>query len=350
MHPGERYRQLIDGSARGIVPALLRGALCIGSVPYGAATRMRNWLFDRGWKKTVKAGCPVVSVGNLTVGGTGKTPMVEYIARYYRQSDRRVVLLSRGYGAVNGPNDEALVLEENLPDVPHLQGIDRVALAQTALVELESEVIVLDDGFQYRRLARDLNLLLIDATQPWGFGWQLPRGLLRESKRGLGRADAIVLTRCNQIASASLQVLLSDLRKRSKNRFVFASQHEPEGLMDSEHRQEKLSALQNRPVLAFCGIGNPVSFFNQLKALEADICRQVTFPDHHPYTRADVQMLTRYAQELPATGWVITTQKDLVKLRVDRLADRRLLALKIGLQLQDQAESFHSLLDRVFQQ
>ncbi len=130
---------------------------------------------------------PVVSIGNLTAGGTGKTPCVEYVVRFYRALDRRVAILSRGYGGDGARNDEALVLEENLPDVPHLQGADRVALAHIAIEELESEIVVLDDGFQHRRLARDLDLVLIDATAPWGHGYLLPRGLLREPPGSLKR-------------------------------------------------------------------------------------------------------------------------------------------------------------------
>src|SRR5262249_22004619 len=130
--------------------------------------------------------------------------MVEFVARFYRQLDRRVAILSRGYGADEGRNDEALVLEENLPDVPHLQGPDRAALAAVALEELESEVLVLDDGFQHRRLARDLDPVLIDAPDPWGGGHLPPRGLLREPPSSLRRADAVVLTRCDQAAPEAL--------------------------------------------------------------------------------------------------------------------------------------------------
>src|SRR5439155_4635434 len=131
----------------------------------------------------------------------GNTPCVEYLARHYRDLGLRVAVLSRGYGAREGRNDEALVLEANLPDVPHLQGADRVALARIAVEELESNVLVLDDGFQHRRLARDLDVVLIDATEPWGYGYLLPRGLLRESPRGLKRAGAVLLTRCDQVGA-----------------------------------------------------------------------------------------------------------------------------------------------------
>src|SRR5262245_52125018 len=128
----EHFHALIRGEVRGPRAALARAGLWALSLPYGAAVRVRNRLYDRGWKKAERAGVPVVCVGNLTAGGTGKTPCVEYVARFYRGLDLRVAVLSRGYGAERGRNDEALVLEENLPDVPHLQGADRVELARTA--------------------------------------------------------------------------------------------------------------------------------------------------------------------------------------------------------------------------
>src|SRR5262249_31189823 len=155
--------------------------LCALSVPYGWAVGVRNWLYTRGWKHVARAGVPVVSVGNLTLGGTGKTPCVEYIARFYRDRDVRVAILSRGHRSDDGCSDEARLLEDNLPDVPHLQGPDRASLAGAAVAELDSEVLILDDGFQHRRLHRDLDIVLIDATAPWGYDYLFPRGLLREA-------------------------------------------------------------------------------------------------------------------------------------------------------------------------
>src|SRR5262249_54817077 len=151
------------------------------------------------------AGVPVVSVGNLTVGGTGKTPCVEYVARFFRGLDLRVAILSRGYGATQGCNDEAMVLEENLPDVPHLQGPDRVELAKTAIEELEREALALDDGFQPRRRGRALALVLIDAPARWGHGSLLPRGLLREPIRSLRRAHLAIVTRCDMVGPEELR-------------------------------------------------------------------------------------------------------------------------------------------------
>src|SRR5438876_1130985 len=171
----------------------------MAGAPYRLAVWWRNRQFDRGGRAIHRAAVPVVSIGNLSLGGTGKTPCVEYVARFYRELGLKVAILSRGYGANAGPNDEALVLEENLPDVPHLQGADRLSLARTAVEELESELLILDDGFQHRRLQRDLDLVLVDATNPWGHGYLFPRGLLRETPRSLQRAGVVLLTRCDQV-------------------------------------------------------------------------------------------------------------------------------------------------------
>ena len=168
-----------------------------------------NLAYSRGWKRSYRVAAPVVSVGNLTMGGTGKTPCVEYVAGFYRKHERRVAILSRGYGSqCGGLNDEGLVLSENVPDAPPYQGADRVALARAAIEESESEVLILDDGFQHRRLARDLDLVLIDATRPWGYGFLPPRGLLREPPSSLRRADGVVLTRCDQAAPDALSALI----------------------------------------------------------------------------------------------------------------------------------------------
>jgi tetraacyldisaccharide 4'-kinase len=274
----------------------------------------------------------VISVGNLTLGGTGKTPCVEYVCRFYRDLDLRVAILSRGYGVEHGRNDEALVLEEELPDVPHLQGADRVALARTAVEELESEVLVLDDGFQHRRLARDLDIVLVDATNPWGFGYLFPRGLLRESPRGLKRAGVVVLTRCDQVSEEQRARLRQQVLRYAPQTPLVETKHGPVELTNREQRTESLSLLGTRPVAAFCGIGNPVAFHRTLTDQGAAVCAFRTFADHHPYTRADVEELRRWAQQQPTDCVVVTTQKDLVKLCLSDLAGRPLWALRICLQ------------------
>lgn len=332
--PRDHYLRLISGAARGPMPMFERLALRAASLPYGLAVRLRNAAYRLGWLSSRRAGVPVVSVGNLTAGGTGKTPCVAYVARYYRGLDRRVAILSRGYGGAGGRNDEALVLEEELPDVPHLQGADRVALAATAVEELESEVLVLDDGFQHRRLARDLDLVLVDATAPWGHGYLLPRGLLREPASALGRAGVVLLTRCDQVPVEQRERLRQIIGRLAPNAPVIETSHRPVELLNSDGTIAPLELLRERPIAAFCGIGNPEAFHRTLFDLGADVTDFRVYPDHHAYTRADVEELVRWAGTLPAGAAVVTTQKDLVKLRLSQLGDRPLWCLRIRLQVE----------------
>jgi len=313
---------------RGVGAAFARVGLRAAALPYGLAVRARNAAFDRGWKTIHKAGVPIVSVGNLTLGGTGKTPAVEYVSRVLRERDLRVVVLSRGYGAEHGRNDEAMVLEENCPDVPHLQGRDRVELARTAVEELEAEVLVLDDGFQHRRLHRDLDVVLIDATRPPQVDRMFPAGTLREPAGGLKRAGVVALTRCDQ---ADPGPMLDWLAKRFPGTPVATSIHEPADLVREDGDPEPVDALRGRRVGAVSGIGNPAAFRRTLAALGADVLSERVFPDHHGYTRADVDGLRAWAASLPADAAVATTQKDFVKLRLAHLAGRPVRAVRIGL-------------------
>jgi tetraacyldisaccharide 4'-kinase len=339
-----RFRALVSGQSRGPWPALLRGGLRLASLPYGLAVRLRNGMYERGWKERHKAPVPVVSVGNLTVGGTGKTPCVEHVARFYRGHDLRVAILSRGYGAGAGRNDEAMVLEENLPDVPHLQGPDRAALATTAVEELDSEVLVLDDAFQHRRLARNLDVVLIDATNPWGHGYLLPRGLLREPPSSLRRAGVVVLTRCDQVDIAERGRLREEVARLAPDVPVAEATHRPFELGNGD-LAAPLDRLRDRPVAAFCGIGNPEAFRRTLRDLGADVVAFRTFPDHHAYTRANVDDLRAWARLQTTDCVVVTTQKDLVKLRLTDLGGRELWALRIELHVEVGKDEFDRRLE-----
>jgi tetraacyldisaccharide 4'-kinase len=338
-----RYRALITGHRRGAWPSLQRAGLRLASLPYGGGVCLRNWSFDCGWARTHRATVPVVSVGNLTAGGTGKTPCVEWVAAWFRQRDYRVAILSRGYGSDGGRNDEALVLEENLPDVPHLQGTDRAALAEVAADELESEMLVLDDGFQHRRLARDLDVVLLDATNPWGHGYLLPRGLLREPPSSLQRAGVVVLTRCDQVDHTALTQLRETVARLAPRAVVALATHQPVELVNQE--VAPLERLRSQPVAAFCGLGNPEAFRRTLLDLHINLCDFRTFPDHHAYTRTDVEDLAAWARRQPAEGVLATTQKDLVKLRVRRLGERDLWAVRVRFHVQEGREA----LDRKLQ-
>ncbi|MBA4190450.1 MAG: tetraacyldisaccharide 4'-kinase [Planctomycetaceae bacterium] len=325
---------------------LLRAGLRLASWLYSLGTRFRNGLFNRGWKTVHRATTPVVSVGNLTLGGTGKTPCVEYVASFYRALGIQVVILSRGYGSDAGRNDEAMVLEENLPDVPHLQGRDRVELATTATEELEAELLVLDDGFQHRRLHRDLDVVLIDATRPPTRDYLFPRGTLRESASSLRRAGAIVVTRCDQVPAAELEAIRGWLSQRFPGKPVATTEHGPTELLGGEE-PEPAASLNGRSVAAFCGIGNPTAFRRTLEGLGARVVNFRSFPDHHAYSRADVDDLNRWAESLPPDALIATTQKDWVKLRMPALAGRPLRAVRIGLTFRSGQDEFDAELRRI---
>lgn len=342
----EAYLALIRGERRGPFAALARAGLRAASWPYGLGVWWRNRSFDRGWKAVHRASVPVVSVGNLTLGGTGKTPCVEYVAAFYRDLGVPVTILSRGYGSEQGRNDEAMVLEENLPDVPHLQGADRVDLATRAVEELEAELLVLDDGFQHRRLHRDLDVVLIDATVPPLHDRLFPRGTLREPVGGLRRAGAIVVTRADQVNSQSLEDLRRWLTTRFPEKPLAWSEHRPMELAGSDGTAP-VESLRGRPVGAFCGIGNPFAFRRTLEALGAAVTEFRTFPDHHGYTRADVDELRSWAGRLPKDAAIATTQKDWVKLRTPDLAGRPLWAVRIGMAFREGQAAFEDTLRRV---
>jgi tetraacyldisaccharide 4'-kinase len=343
----EHFHALIGGQRKGPWAAIQRLGLWMLSVPYGVGVRLRNQAFDRGWRKVEAAPVPVISVGNLTTGGTGKTPCVEHIARFYRELGLRVAILSRGYGARTGMNDEALLLEQNLPDVPHLQGADRVSLARTAVEELESEVLLLDDGFQHRRIRRDLDIVLIDATNPWGHGYLLPRGLLREPVRGLKRAGLVLLTRCDLATPDAIAAIRQRAKPFAPHVPVVESVHEPAAWQSASAQEMSIEALRGRRVAAFCGLGNPEGFRQTLERVGVAVVAWRVFPDHHAYSREDVDDLRRWAREQPAEVILVTTQKDLVKIGLDRLGERELWALRIRLRIRADQSVFEETLRRV---
>ncbi len=343
LNPSE-FRDLVSGRQRGFRAACLRAVLAGVELPYSLAVRWRNRRYDRGGKRVQKVGVPVVSVGNLTLGGTGKTPMVAWIARFLRAKGVRVTLISRGYGAEAGSrNDEAIELERRLPDVPHLQDPDRVAAAAIAVEELGCQMILLDDGFQHRRIYRDLDIVLLDALEPFGFRRVFPRGTLREPLGGLGRAQAVVLTRADMIDDADREAI----RRRAADLAPDASWaevvHAPEVLLAADGGSESLESLQGRTVAAFCGIGNPAGFRYTLSQCGCTVAAWKEFPDHHRYQRDEIEQLAGWASRCGADA-VVCTAKDLVKIGLSHLGPLPLRALAIGIRFLEGQERIESQL------
>ncbi len=334
-----QFRDLVSGRRRGAGAAMLRVGLRGVEVPYTLAVAWRNRRYDSGRAAVHRVPVPVVSVGNLTLGGTGKTPMVQWIARWLRGRGQRVTLVSRGYGAQAGAvNDEALELEQNLPDVPHVENPDRVAAARLAVEELDCQLIVLDDAFQHRRIHRDLDVVMLDALEPFGFGHVFPRGTLREPLRGLRRADVVVLSRADLLEPDERARVHEQVRRHAPEAVWAEVMHAPQRLLSSSGETRPLDTLRDEPVAAFCGIGNPAGFRH---TLERCACRAVAFrefPDHHRYGRADVESLADWADRLDVAA-VVCTHKDLVKLSVEGLGRHPLWAVTIGIEfLTGQAE------------
>ena len=330
------FRALVSGEQRGFRAALLRlgfGGLSLG---YGLGMQLRSLGYSGGWLQSQRVAVPVISLGNITTGGTGKTPFAAYIAQWFRDREIRVAFLSRGYGADPGAvNDEALVLNQLCPDVPHLQNPDRVASARIAIEELESQLLILDDGFQHRRLARDLDIVLIDASNPWGYGHWLPRGLLRESLAALKRADLIVVTRVDGATPEQLAAIHQRLARVRGTADCVDTSFPARRLVNSAgETADWAGVVAHGNVAAFCGIGNPHAFRQLLarQGISLDEQRFRTYPDHHRYTRDDVTDLRAWADERHSPV-LLTTQKDLVKLDVPRLNQSPLWAVEIGTEI-----------------
>lgn len=298
------------------------------SLIYGAVSSARLKAYRLGLLSTSKLPAPVISVGNMTTGGTGKTPLVEWICRKLANDGKRVCILTRGYGRANPKSQvvvsngtEILADEREAGDEPFLlaQSLlglaavvcnpNRIAAGRWAIENLATDVFVLDDGFQHLRLARDLNIVTIDATDAWGGGRLLPQGRLREPLRSLARADCVVITRVDQ--ANDLDSLRTKLAEFGGSLPTFTSRMVISGL-DTLDGAPTVSPLQ--PLAAFCGIGNPESFFSHLLGAGYTPAFARAFPDHHQYKQTDVDALSREAKAHGAAG-LITTAKDAIKLR-----------------------------------
>jgi tetraacyldisaccharide 4'-kinase len=314
------------------------------STIYSAVTRARLAAYRRGLFKVSKLAAPVVSVGNLTTGGTGKTPLVEWVCRaidavaHERTSEgKRVCVLTRGYGRANPKmqvvvsngtdlqanelqaGDEPFLLASNLLGVAAvISNPNRVAAGEWAIENLHSEVFVLDDAFQHLRLFRDLDIVTIDATNPWGEGGGLlPHGRLREPLGGLSRAHCVVITRAEQVQDIGS---IKDAIKRIAGDVpVFSSRMLTSGFRRVDSEPIDTAALLSEPIGAFCGVGNPDSFFNHLRREGCQLASTRTFPDHHRYEQWELDSMVEEATTKGAQS-LLTTAKDATKLQSFNLA------------------------------
>ncbi len=290
---------------------------------------------------------PVISIGNLTVGGTGKSPFVLWLAHWFDQQGIRPAVLSRGYGAEKGHlNDEALELQLRAPKLLHLQSADRVQSARRAIAEFHAQVLILDDGFQHRRLARDLDIVLIDATEPFGYGHLLPRGLLREPMSALSRAQAVILTRADQVSAERKQSIQKTIAAYTRGAVWAEATFVPTDLLDDHGTSHPLSDLRSSRVFGFAAIGQPENFRRTLQSLSGQLVGFRSFPDHHRFSGDEFGQLLSAAESSKAE-LLICTCKDLVKIPPDSCDPIPLRAVRIDTHLTTGRDELEQLVSAV---
>lgn len=329
----ERYLlSVIKGERRGPDAALMRGALAGLSVVYNSGLKLFFLPYRLGIRKRTRLSCPVISIGNLTVGGTGKTPMTQLICEFLHERGIKVCVLSRGYRGANefgtavvstekrveldaqAAGDEAYLLAKLLPGVPVVVGKDRRVSGALAIERFKPDVLVLDDGMQYYWLHRDLDIVLVDALRPFDNGWTFPRGLLREPPSHLRRGHAVVLTNVDKAGveeTARLRARISALAPGVPH---YTAQYAIQSLraLDRSPAPEP-EWLAGRRIASFCALGNPTGFEEQLERAGAALVHRARFPDHHAPTIGELNDLIAEACAQNAEA-VVVTEKDAVKL------------------------------------
>ncbi len=340
---------------------------------------LRNRMYDRGWFRVRSVDVPVLSVGNLTLGGTGKTPLIAYLTQWCLEHRLQPGLVSRGYrtpGSRNSAgrsaesphpalNDEGMELALRFPSVLHEQSPDRVAAARRLLERQAVDVILLDDGFQHRRIARNLDIVLLDSRDPFGQGHLFPRGLLRESVASLSRAGIVLLSRADGISGDERENIRRQVGQRAPQAVWGEIAHRPKELVsyfeegpESESRlfskesvysvQKTCSIrwLEGRRVFAFGGIARPDLFLRTLKDCNAEIVGSTSFPDHHCFSPDNLRELADKAKRCKAEA-ILCTMKDLVKIRRKHLGNIPLWAVAIGIEFLNGADAFDAEIRRV---
>lgn len=331
------YKKELD-----IKEVVLDKLLAVPAWFYGLAVRIRGILYDYYIIKSYKADAFVVSIGNITTGGTGKTPITAAIANFYARKGEKVAILSRGYGSklehrdihiishegkicyeADIAGDEPVWLAQNCPEVSVLTCSSRVRIAKFAVEKLGATVLVMDDGFQHRRLKRDLNILVVDSEKVFGNEKLLPRGALREPLKAIKRADKIILVNKNN--DENVAVVKKELEKRLSKPIFICKMKTKE--IVNEKTGEALK--KQTSVLAFSAIAQPEQFYAYLK-YDCKLLKTIDFADHHIYTKDDADMILDLAKKSGASA-VVTTEKDYVKLKTVSDGDFYVLKLKAEL-------------------
>jgi tetraacyldisaccharide 4'-kinase len=342
---------------REIPPASVSWMLLPFSLLYHLICQIRFLFYRFGIFRQKRSSARVISVGNITVGGTGKTPLVIYLARKLRERNRKVAILTRGYRRKNKElielnqetkermnwqevGDEPYLLANRLLDVPILVSKRRSLSAERATEKYRSEILLLDDGFQHLELFRNLDIVVIDSTDPFGNGRLLPAGILREPLTSLRRADVFVLTKTEQISGK--ENLIRTLQTYNPKALVVESVYRISGIVNLfEGDSIDQKTLPGKKALIFSGIGNPSSFERTVAQLNVEIVGHRAFRDHFPYREEDILRVGGEASDAGA-DFIITTEKDSVRIPFIKCPGIPFYVLKIDLEITSQEESFLS--------
>jgi tetraacyldisaccharide 4'-kinase len=336
-----------------------RALLYLTSLLYRLIVDLRNRFYDRQILKSVRLSCPVISVGNITVGGTGKTPCVIGLTRMLQQNGFRCAVISRGYGGKNpqavnivsdgnsillgaeSAGDEPLLIARSLPGIPVITGAKRKFTGQTAIDRFSSNVLVCDDAFQHRQIIRDIDIVLLDARKPFGNGHLLPRGPLREPEGGLLRADCIILTRAE--GGEPLHPDIAEMVTRVGTPVFRAAHQFKELIVRGENHLPDQNVLQGKKVCAFCGIAQPASFKKLLIEAGSELMSFIDFPDHYAYDERDLEDLKKHFLKYNADYW-ITTEKDAMRLEAYPEFLKTLCILRMEMEIKPSEPSFESFI------
>jgi tetraacyldisaccharide 4'-kinase len=341
-----------DGNASYYLP--VKVAASILSFFYLGVINFRNWLYDHKIFKEVTLACPVISVGNITVGGTGKTPCVIMLAQMLQARGLRPAIISRGYGGkkIHDINivsdgqkifldsetagDEPYLIARELKNVPVITGAKRIATGEAAVRQFGANVLICDDAMQHRKIFRDINLVLLDSKILQEKNHILPRGRLREPIKELKRASAVVLTRADETQNdQKIGELIKD-----KNIPIFISIHKPKDIVSGDYSAVKpVSDLKGKTVYAFCGIAKPDSFRKTLSGAEAHILSFDIFPDHHIYKESELEKIKKEFVDC-RTDYLMTTEKDAMRLQSNPEFLKILSVLRIEMEIKPSAQPF----------
>ncbi|MFQ5863504.1 MAG: tetraacyldisaccharide 4'-kinase [Candidatus Brocadiales bacterium] len=346
------YLSTIRKDRKGPLSSLALSVLSSLSYFYYALLMLRELLYRYGVFKSVPLPVPVISVGNITIGGTGKTPFLELLTKFLLDRGKKVAILSRGYAGMkigdDQVNDEYLEFSEKLPDVPILLGKDRLSTAREALKNYRPDCLLLDDGFQHWGLARDLDIVVIDGLEPFGNGSLVPAGTLREPLNNLNRANLFILSRIDLCGPMEIQATKKRLGEIDCHIPILEAVHHPLYLEDITGQRLEIPWLRDKKLYAFCGLGNPESFEKTLHFAGADVVRFKDFPDHHHYSTNELATIDSEASKLGVDA-VVTTQKDFVKIKrtVNHVWQNPILSLRVEMRVTNGLDVLSEKLEKV---